>query len=29
MTVDNIIDVIMSYEFKNSEMTRFDRELIL
>ena len=27
--VDNIVNVIMSYEFRDSEMTRFDRKLIL
>ena len=29
MTVDNIINIIMFYEFRNSKMTRFNRELIL
>ena len=27
--IDNIVDVTMFYEFKDSEMTRFGRELIL
>ena len=29
LTIDNNVDIIMFYEFKNSKMTRFDRELTL